>query len=576
MCNIVISDREWGLLAGEPSDYLKLYIVVKRRMDFATGIAGEKTLINETVLREGFTVDPVQGRAKPRPITRQRYRSALARLEKIGLLERRGKLVFFFPQAPLGYFAQNNNNQKNAGQNPLSASAVKALKASLGKTSSDLKDVDCSVSKIEKSEDSNLLQAFDLLNLLTSPAAQSEGDAVEPSASQAKADAATPVDLEPVKFNMPMDWQPDRARLAAIAARMCVPLDGLTDEILGGFVTHWWAEETQKTQRQWELQLVRHLEHKHQYAEKKTKRAEVRASSATEPAVTADHSPSGVKPKLARSKPRGNVIPLRAGAKSPYQEAPNMETLSTASIENPALSVQTDELLAVLWQQLRGLYGWKFKSQFGEQPSSEWAMALANLDSQQIVAGLRNLIAAVDRSAASNEVIWPPSALEFRHLCLQIPGLPNAENAWFEALCGHYSHEAVQFAAKLTGLGALKNAKAGTLDYQQTRNLRGSFEMNFRLVKERLQRGEPLQGKQAAEREQEKQRQEAYNEYQRLKQIVEVGELPKADNALRQQAAQSRREAQALREQFNFEPLPDAPVIAASANVQSLRQGRAA
>jgi len=101
MCNIIISDREWDLLSREPADYLKLYVVVKRRMDFATGIAGEKTLINETVLREGFTVDPLQGRAKPRPVTRQRYRSALARLEKIGLLERRGKLVFFFPQAPL-------------------------------------------------------------------------------------------------------------------------------------------------------------------------------------------------------------------------------------------------------------------------------------------------------------------------------------------------------------------------------------------------------------------------------------------------------------------------------------------
>ena len=56
MTAILISDAEWELLAGEPAELLKRYMTLKRRMDFSTGVAGIKTLINEIVLRDGFTV----------------------------------------------------------------------------------------------------------------------------------------------------------------------------------------------------------------------------------------------------------------------------------------------------------------------------------------------------------------------------------------------------------------------------------------------------------------------------------------------------------------------------------------
>jgi len=96
---IQINDAEWGLLMGEPAELLKLYIALKRRMDFATGVAGRKTTINEIVLREGFNVDPIPGRPKPPKITREKYRSAVRRLEKVGLLVTVGPLVFEFPHA---------------------------------------------------------------------------------------------------------------------------------------------------------------------------------------------------------------------------------------------------------------------------------------------------------------------------------------------------------------------------------------------------------------------------------------------------------------------------------------------
>ncbi|WP_425318785.1 hypothetical protein [Pseudomonas nitroreducens] len=111
MPSILISDAEWMLLSGEPPELLKLYVALKRRMDFATGVAGQKTLINEIVLREGYTVDPIPGRAAPKPPTREQGRSGVRRLEKIGALKVIGPLVFEFPYARRDQSAQNSCNQ---------------------------------------------------------------------------------------------------------------------------------------------------------------------------------------------------------------------------------------------------------------------------------------------------------------------------------------------------------------------------------------------------------------------------------------------------------------------------------
>ncbi|MDF3863483.1 hypothetical protein P3W53_03355 [Pseudomonas denitrificans (nom. rej.)] len=111
MPSILISDAEWMLLSGEPPELLKLYVALKRRMDFATGVAGQKTLINEIVLREGYTVDPIPGRAAPKPPTREQGRSGVRRLEKIGALKVIGPLVFEFPYARRDQSVQNSSNQ---------------------------------------------------------------------------------------------------------------------------------------------------------------------------------------------------------------------------------------------------------------------------------------------------------------------------------------------------------------------------------------------------------------------------------------------------------------------------------
>jgi len=378
MANMLLSDPEWDFLAGESGDVLKLYVVLKRRMDFDTHIAGLKTRINETVLRDAYVIDPVQGRAKPKPITRQRYRSGIARLEKLGLLERIGTLVFFFPQAPWPTFAQNSNNQKSGGQKTISCAALQALNASNSKACGDFNPQENAGLQPAKSASNNLLPAFRAFNLLTSPssAAQSQEEAVEQSTPQGETDVA-PASA----FPMSLDWQPDRPSLETLASALGVSLEGLTDEVLSHFRVYWAIEHDNpirlQTQQKWELQLVRHLENRRKHAEKQAQRAAGQAQAA-------EPSPSGVQPDKPRQKASGKVVHLRTGLPVSAAEPPKPQ-------EQAMPSVQTNELLSLLWQEMNDLFGWKFKSQFGKQPSPAWARALEDLDSSKIMTGLRNL-----------------------------------------------------------------------------------------------------------------------------------------------------------------------------------------
>jgi len=564
MANIIISDLEWSMLAGEHPEKLKLYFALKRRMDFDTGIAGLKTRINETVLRDAYVVDPVQGRAKPKPITRQRYRSGIARLVKLGMLECRGKLVFFFPHAPLCRFAQNNNNQNLAGQQPQFSAVLQALNASNGKACGDFNQGENAVPQPKPSDDNNLLPAFRASYLLTSsPAAQPEEEA-EVSTAQAGADAAPPVNPAPAQFPMSLDWQPDRSSLEALASHLGVSLDGFTDEVLARFTAYWTYEKPRehKTQRQWERKLIYRLSDLQQEAAKQ-------AQQATEQAKAAEPSPSGVKPEKPRKEASGKVIPLHTAPPSlPAAEQPKQQEQTMPSVQ------ATDELMTVLYRKLRGMYGYLFERQYPtENEFSDWSYVLGDLTSEQVLAGLRQLI---DQCPHDPYGAFAPSAIRFRQLCLQIPGLPDVKRAWYEALNADYSHAAVEHAAKVTGFAALQSAKSGLLEAPHMRMLRERFEMSFQQAKDRLQRGEPLAGREAVCREHEQQRQEAYPEYERLKRLIECGERPTACNNLRRQAQQARQQIAPLCEQFGFPVLPAAPVSAASTNVQSIRQGRCA
>lgn len=107
------NDEEDAALAGLPLLARVLYLQgIRRHMDYATGIVGEKRGISYQSLREVAYVEPMQGShdAVQPAVTYRAVRHAIDRLEKEGLLERRSenrRLIFFLPLASWDQSASN-------------------------------------------------------------------------------------------------------------------------------------------------------------------------------------------------------------------------------------------------------------------------------------------------------------------------------------------------------------------------------------------------------------------------------------------------------------------------------------
>lgn len=243
---IRIGDTEWELLAGEPAELLKLYCALKRRMDFATGIAGHKTLLNETVLREGFTVDPIPGRAKPKPITREMYRSAIRRLEKLGLLVSIGNLVFEFPHARRDSPSKTATTELQPEQQPQQQPAGNPLQPSSGAACSEL------AAELQPEQEPELSASSNLL-----PVSGKDN----PTAHNAREDFAVAR-----RFPMHDNWEPDRETFTAVLFRNGLANQRFHPDQLLEFRSYWIARpEKHQSQAQWEHQLAQQLKYTHRY-----------------------------------------------------------------------------------------------------------------------------------------------------------------------------------------------------------------------------------------------------------------------------------------------------------------------
>lgn len=176
-------------------------------------------------------------------------------------------------------------------------------------------------------------------------------------------------------------------------------------------------------------------------------------------------------------------------------------------------------LLDKLWTKMTEMYGHRWTGSVGVSADQDhaWASVLGGLNGQQIANGLGVLV-----ERARTDEGWPPSAPEFRAMCLHVPGLPSAVAAWHQALEARYTHDAVKVAAKLTGVFDLQSARLNDRGLQQI------FDRNYRIVCQRAQNGQPLESevhigighdsqKTEAERAQE------YAEQQLHKRIEEQG-----------------------------------------------------
>lgn len=108
-----------------------------------------------------------------------------------------------------------------------------------------------------------------------------------------------------------------------------------------------------------------------------------------------------------------------------------------------------------------------------------WITGVRTLTDEQVNRGLQRMVLDSE---------YPPTLHVFIAMCRHIEGLPDPIVAWMEALRGQYSHEAVEVAARLTGVFDLRQSRPSDRSLQQ------QFERHYDIVRRRLQHGEPLDG----------------------------------------------------------------------------------
>jgi len=99
----MLNADEWEALEGQPPAAFKLYCVLRRCMDYASGVTGVMRGISWQGLREELFIEPgpgIEGAGTP---SKARVRRLAERLERAGLIAKRDhgprKLVFFLPLA---------------------------------------------------------------------------------------------------------------------------------------------------------------------------------------------------------------------------------------------------------------------------------------------------------------------------------------------------------------------------------------------------------------------------------------------------------------------------------------------
>jgi len=88
-------------------------------------------------------------------------------------------------------------------------------------------------------------------------------------------------------------------------------------------------------------------------------------------------------------------------------------------------------VMELLWRRMTEIYGHRWASSYGEQPTDGWATAISDLSPGMIRAGLAKM------AKQGNHNAWPPTALEFRAICIpsgEDLGFPSLDEAFQQAI----------------------------------------------------------------------------------------------------------------------------------------------
>lgn len=126
-----------------------------------------------------------------------------------------------------------------------------------------------------------------------------------------------------------------------------------------------------------------------------------------------------------------------------------------------------------------------YEKHFGEMRAEQlarrvWRETIIDLSDEAVDRGLHRMV---------KECKFPPSPSDFLELCQRVDDMPSVQDAWWEAISGKYSHEAVKVAAEATGTFDLRTATG------KEKSLYQRFERNYAIVQRRAQNAQPLDGK---------------------------------------------------------------------------------
>lgn len=120
-----LDDPEWEVLEPEDPWLLKIYCLIRKHMDYATGISGKKRKLGERYFIESLSQGSSQGKKKV-VVDRNKVNRLLDGLADLGLIDKLGNSVFFCKLATRDdqvseksehYSNTNSNRSTNRGSN---------------------------------------------------------------------------------------------------------------------------------------------------------------------------------------------------------------------------------------------------------------------------------------------------------------------------------------------------------------------------------------------------------------------------------------------------------------------------
>lgn len=229
-----INDEEWFYLRGLPYLAREVYFVLRRYMDYSTGITGIQRKVSLKAISEELYVEPHQGLTDSGEPTERQIRRALDWLEKAGLIKRdktfnksNKQSVFKLILASRGYSVQNKvDSQKEA---------YAVSKRSVLEDNSDKGSIDFDSGQVDSSKTSK---------------------AVMPPIVNTK----TNIYSDDERYSMHVDWFPDWQLFKSKMVRAGLGKATIPPDVLDNFKYYWLGRQNiQKTTKDWEQTLFNYV-----------------------------------------------------------------------------------------------------------------------------------------------------------------------------------------------------------------------------------------------------------------------------------------------------------------------------